>query len=175
MKRSYGSYELIVAPPCEAGLLLLAGAAAMLVHKPLFFASLGPTAYELAETPERKSAQPYSVILWSFDRRGFRLPSSLFYASLAGSRDQHVLHHMGSRMGRRVGRSPYRYRYDVVPSHTASGSVHHSHNRHGVDAAASRWPGYHGGNSSSYHRWRTFTTVAAQAQVAAHQFQDRGC
>lgn len=34
----------------------------MLVHKPLFFASLGPTAYELAETPERKSAQPYSVI-----------------------------------------------------------------------------------------------------------------
>ena len=63
MKRSYDSYDLLIAPLCEAGLLLLAGAAAMLVHKPLFFASLGPTAYELAETPERKSAQPYSVIV----------------------------------------------------------------------------------------------------------------
>ena len=56
------SYDLVIAPLCEAGLLLLAGGAAMLIHKPLFFASLGPTAYELAETPERKSAQPYSVI-----------------------------------------------------------------------------------------------------------------
>ena len=61
-RRSYDSYELVIVPLCEAGLLLLAGAAAMLVHKPLFFASLGPTAYEIAETPERKSAQPYSVI-----------------------------------------------------------------------------------------------------------------
>lgn len=63
MKRSNDLYDLIIAPLCEAGLLLLAGAAAMLVHKPLFFASLGPTAYELAETPERRSAQPYSVIV----------------------------------------------------------------------------------------------------------------
>ncbi len=63
MKRSYNAYHLILAPLCEAGLLLLAGTAAMLVHKPLFFASLGPTAYELAETPERRSAQPYSVIV----------------------------------------------------------------------------------------------------------------
>ena len=66
MKRSYDFYDLILAPLCEAGLLLLAGAAAMLTHKPLFFASLGPTAYELAETPERRSAQPYSVIVGHF-------------------------------------------------------------------------------------------------------------
>ena len=35
MKRSNDLYDLIIAPLCEAGLLLLAGAAAMLVHKPL--------------------------------------------------------------------------------------------------------------------------------------------
>jgi hypothetical protein len=59
-KRTAG---LILASLCEAGLLLLAGSAAVLLHKPLFFASLGPTAYELTETPERESAKPYSVIV----------------------------------------------------------------------------------------------------------------
>ncbi|WP_419806337.1 HPP family protein [Terriglobus sp.] len=63
MKRALGTYDIIIAPMCEAALLLLAGIAAMLLHKPLFFASLGPTAYELAETPERQSARPYSVIV----------------------------------------------------------------------------------------------------------------
>jgi CBS domain-containing membrane protein len=48
---------------CEAGLLFGAGAAAILLHRPLFFASLGPTAYELTETPERQSARPYNVIV----------------------------------------------------------------------------------------------------------------
>lgn len=33
----------------------------MILHEPHFFASLGPTAYELAETPERQSAKPYNV------------------------------------------------------------------------------------------------------------------
>lgn len=55
--------DIVVAPLCEAGLLLLAGMAAMLLHKPFFFASLGPTAYELTETPERESAKPYSILV----------------------------------------------------------------------------------------------------------------
>jgi hypothetical protein len=62
-KRTAG---LILASLCEAGLLLLAGSAAVLLHKPLFFASLGPTAYELTETPERESAKPYNVIVGHF-------------------------------------------------------------------------------------------------------------
>ena len=55
--------EAVIAPLCEGGLLLVAGAAAWLTHRPLFFASLGPTAYELTETPDRPSAQPYSIIV----------------------------------------------------------------------------------------------------------------
>ena len=55
--------NLILAPVCEASLILLAGLAAYAVHKPLFFASLGPTAYEITESPERKSAEPYNVIV----------------------------------------------------------------------------------------------------------------
>lgn len=56
-------FDLLVAPACEAALILVAGAAAWLLHKPLLFASLGPTAYELVETPERQTAHPYNVIL----------------------------------------------------------------------------------------------------------------
>ena len=55
--------DAVVAPLCEAGLLAVAGIAALLSHRPLFFASLGPTAYELAEMPERQSARPYNVIV----------------------------------------------------------------------------------------------------------------
>ncbi len=55
--------DLIVAPLCEAGLILVAALAAWFVHQPLFFASLGPTAYEMIETPGRKSARPYNVIV----------------------------------------------------------------------------------------------------------------
>ena len=58
--------DLVVAPLCEAGLILIAGLAAYLLHKPLFFASLGPTAYELTETPHRPSAKPYNVIVGHF-------------------------------------------------------------------------------------------------------------
>ena len=32
-------------------------------HQPLIFASLGPTAYELIETPNRPSARPYNIIV----------------------------------------------------------------------------------------------------------------
>ena len=37
-----GTYDIIVAHPYEAGLLFLAGSAAMILHEPHFFARLGP-------------------------------------------------------------------------------------------------------------------------------------
>ncbi len=55
--------DLLIAPVCEAALLFLAAVIAWLVHKPMIFASLGPTAYELVETPERQSARPYNVVV----------------------------------------------------------------------------------------------------------------
>ncbi len=55
--------EVIVAPLCEAALIGAAGVLALLLHKPLFFARLGPTAYEMIETPSSPTARPYNVIV----------------------------------------------------------------------------------------------------------------
>jgi len=55
--------DLWVAPICEAALLLVAGVVGWAFHKPLLFSSLGPTAYELIETPERPSARAYNVFV----------------------------------------------------------------------------------------------------------------
>jgi len=54
--------DLLIAPIGEALLIVVAGAAGWAAHQPLVFASLGPTAYELIETPHRRSAQPYSIL-----------------------------------------------------------------------------------------------------------------
>ena len=53
--------DLLLAPLGEAFLLFIPAVAGWLTHQPLIFASLGPTAYELIETPHRPSARPYSV------------------------------------------------------------------------------------------------------------------
>jgi hypothetical protein len=63
MSRSIPHKDLLIAPLGEGGLILLVSLAAWLSHKPLIFASLGPTAYELIEQPHRKSARPYNVIV----------------------------------------------------------------------------------------------------------------
>ena len=55
--------DLMVAPICEAALILVVSVAAWLTQQPLIFASLGPTAYEMIEQPHRKSARPYNVIV----------------------------------------------------------------------------------------------------------------
>lgn len=55
--------DLVITPLCEAALLFLAAVVAWATHRPLVFASLGPTAYELVETPERKSARIYNVLM----------------------------------------------------------------------------------------------------------------
>jgi hypothetical protein len=53
--------DLVIVPLCEAALLLVAGGVGWALHQPMLFASLGPTAYELIETPERKTARPYNI------------------------------------------------------------------------------------------------------------------
>ncbi len=53
--------DLFIAPLGEAFLLLIAALAGWLCRQPLIFASLGPTAYELIETPHRRSARPYCI------------------------------------------------------------------------------------------------------------------
>lgn len=55
--------DLIVAPAAEAALILVVAAVGWATRQPLIFASLGPTAYEMIETPERRSAQPYCVVV----------------------------------------------------------------------------------------------------------------
>jgi len=55
--------DLLIAPLCEGLLLFVVGLVGYLTHKPLVFTSLGPTAYELIETPRRPSARPYNVIV----------------------------------------------------------------------------------------------------------------
>jgi CBS-domain-containing membrane protein len=54
--------DLLVAPILEAALIFVVCLGGWASHQPLVFASLGPTAYEMIETPKRKSAQPYSII-----------------------------------------------------------------------------------------------------------------
>lgn len=55
--------DLLFAPICEGALLLIVSLAGWIMHQPLVFASLGPTAYELIETPKRPSAKPYNILV----------------------------------------------------------------------------------------------------------------
>ena len=55
--------ELAIAPLCEGALILAVSVAGWLTKSPLVFTSLGPTAFELIETPNRPSARPYNVIV----------------------------------------------------------------------------------------------------------------
>ncbi len=56
-------WEWLIAPGCEALLILTAGVVAWVSRSPMLFASLGPTAYELVETPDRPSARGYNVLV----------------------------------------------------------------------------------------------------------------
>jgi hypothetical protein len=58
--------DLLIAPVCEGTLVLVMALAAWATHNPLIFTSLGPTAYELVETPERPSARPYNILMGHF-------------------------------------------------------------------------------------------------------------
>lgn len=54
---------MIIAALLEAGLLSFAAFLGFLLHQPLLFASLGPTAYEVIETPDRPSARTYNILV----------------------------------------------------------------------------------------------------------------
>lgn len=55
--------DLLVAPITEAALVLIAAIIGWACHQPLIFASLGPTIYEIIETPKQPSARPYNVVV----------------------------------------------------------------------------------------------------------------
>jgi len=54
--------DYVFAPLAEGGLILLLAALGWATRWPFVFASLGPTAYEMVEQPQMKSARPYNVI-----------------------------------------------------------------------------------------------------------------
>jgi CBS domain-containing membrane protein len=55
--------DALWAPLLEGGLLVLVGAIAFMLRRPLLFASLGPTVYEQMEQPSMRSARLYSVVV----------------------------------------------------------------------------------------------------------------
>lgn len=50
----------------EGGLILTLAAIGWMTKQPLIFASLGPTAYELVEQPQLKSARAYNIVVGHF-------------------------------------------------------------------------------------------------------------
>ncbi len=54
--------DLFIAPVLEAALIMVLALAGWVSHSPLVFASLGPTAYEIIETPQRPSSRPYNIL-----------------------------------------------------------------------------------------------------------------
>ena len=55
--------DLLWATLGEGGLILVLGAIGWATKQPLIFASLGPTAYELVEQPQLKSARSYNIVV----------------------------------------------------------------------------------------------------------------
>ena len=55
--------DLLWATLGEGGLVLAVAAIAWATRQPLIFASLGPTAYELVEQPQARSARAYNIII----------------------------------------------------------------------------------------------------------------
>lgn len=55
--------DTLIAPPLQGALILVVGLAGYISHNPPLFASLGPTALEMIELPERQSARPYNIIV----------------------------------------------------------------------------------------------------------------
>lgn len=50
-------------PLLEAALIATVALCGWFTHQPLVFASLGPTAFEMVETPERPSARSYNILV----------------------------------------------------------------------------------------------------------------
>jgi hypothetical protein len=56
----------VIAPLSEGALILLLEIVGWVTRWPFLFASLGPTAYEMVEQPQLRSARPYNVIVGHF-------------------------------------------------------------------------------------------------------------
>ena len=83
-KRCPWNSDLLVAPALEALLIIIVAIAGWLTHKPLIFASLGPTAYELIETPRSPTARPWNIMA------GHTLAVVCAFAALALTHAWHV-------------------------------------------------------------------------------------
>lgn len=55
--------DLAIAPLSEGALIVLLAVIGWGMRWPFIFASMGPTAYEMIEQPQLKSARPYNVIV----------------------------------------------------------------------------------------------------------------
>ena len=55
--------DSVFAPVASASAILVAGLLGLAFHRPWLFASLGPSAFQLAEYPEQKSARAYNTIV----------------------------------------------------------------------------------------------------------------
>jgi CBS-domain-containing membrane protein len=62
-RRRMSKRDLFLAPTLEAALVMVVALAGWASHQPMIFASLGPTAFEMIETPKRPSARPYNIIM----------------------------------------------------------------------------------------------------------------
>jgi hypothetical protein len=58
--------DVVFAPLASAFSIVIAGLLGLAFHRPWLFASLGPTAFQLAEYPEQKSARAYNTIVGHF-------------------------------------------------------------------------------------------------------------
>lgn len=56
-------WDYAIAPLSEGGLIVLLALIGWAARWPFLFASMGPTAYEMIEQPQLKSARPYNVIV----------------------------------------------------------------------------------------------------------------
>jgi CBS-domain-containing membrane protein len=61
-RRNMQPREFLIVPSLEAAFILILSLAGWVSHQPLVFASLGPTAFEIIETPDRPSARPYNIV-----------------------------------------------------------------------------------------------------------------
>lgn len=93
--------ELFIGPLGEAMLVAAVAAIGWGTHRPLLFTSLGPTAYELVERPQQRSARPWNVVAGHL----LGLAAGFFALWILGARDAPKVASAGFVPGIRVGAS----------------------------------------------------------------------
>ncbi len=127
--------NLLYASLGEGALILLMGAIALAVRRPLIFASLGPTAYELVEKPLAPSSRTYNIIVGHM----VGLSAGLFFSLVARCLERaesciHGLCNFCAPLGRRpLGRN-YDCRHFISQGEPTSISFNYSPRVPGLDA-----------------------------------------